>query len=259
MNSLEFGNVIDELCPRSLAEEWDNCGFQICFGDRQVKKVLVALEVTDTVIDEALNNGTDLIVTHHPLLFRNIKNVYDNDVIGNHLIRLIQEEISVFSCHTDFDKMDGGNGDYFGEILGMKNISRIQNDVSGFCRKGELPCEMTVSELKKHIADSVELDEKHIRTAGKTEGRIFKCAWCTGAGSEFADIAFEDGCQCFITGDLKYHEVQEASFLNRIFIDAGHYGTEKIFVPDMAALLRENTDGIEIIESVKDINPFTMI
>lgn len=260
MNILETGRMIYEICPSALSEDWDNCGFQICFGEKEVRKVLVALEVTDAVIDEAVKQEADMILTHHPLLFNGIKAIDDKNIIGNHIIRLVQEQISVYSCHTDFDKLDGGNNDYFGKILKMNNISKIDGDVQGFCRKGVLPEEMTPEQLKKHLAKCLGIADEFIRVAGNPEKKIRECAWCTGAGSDFIETAFADGCQCYITGDLKYHEIQEADFYGRTVIDAGHYGTEKIFTPNMAEKLRNLAgEKFQVIESCEDLNPFVLL
>ena len=259
MKVSELGKLIDSFCDPMLSEKWDNPGFQICFGEREVKRVLVALEVTDKVIEEAVNFNVEAIITHHPLIFGGINNIDQNKIIGNHIIRLIENHISVFSCHTDFDKMDGGNNDYLGKVLEMENVSKIDGDTEGYLRKGTLKEEMTVSGLRDHIAKCLGIDVEYIRVAGDTEKKVRKCAWCTGAGSSFMDTAFANGCDAYITGDTKYHEVQEADFLGRTVIDAGHYGTEKIFTPDMAEMLKERTTDIDVIMSELDVNPYRIV
>lgn len=259
MKISELGKLIDSFCNPVLSESWDNPGFQISFGEKEVKRVLVALEITEEVIEEAVNSKAEAIVTHHPLIFGGISSIDENKIIGNHIIKLIQNEISVFSCHTDFDKMDGGNNDYLGRVLEMEDICRIDGDTEGYLRKGNLKEEMTVAELRNHIAGCLEINPLHIRIAGDTEKKVKKCAWCTGAGSDFMDTAFADGCDAYITGDTKYHEVQEAEFLGRTVIDAGHYGTEKIFTPNMAAMLKERVSDIEVIMSEQNLNPYRII
>ena len=255
-----FGNLMESFCPAELAEPWDNCGFQIAFENKEVNRVLVSLEVTDKVIEEAVKHNAQVIVTHHPLLFTGLKEINDKNIIGNHVMRLIKEEISVYSCHTNFDKMENGNNDYFGKVAEMRETGPVEGDQSGFLRRGRLPYAMKPDELKTHLGKCLGINREHIRVAGKEDQIITDCGWCTGAGSEFADTVFSAGCQCYITGDLKYHEVQEAEFLSRTYIDAGHYGTEKIFTPNMAQQLREKTEGkITIIESETDINPFVLV
>ena len=258
MKTSKIGTYINEFCSPYLAEDWDNCGFQILLGDNDVRKVMVALEITGDVVEEAVKSDVQMIVTHHPLLFSNVKIINSNDIIGNHIIKLINNGISVFSCHTNFDKMEGGNNDYFGKIAGFSDIKKLLNDSSGFCRKGILPSPVTPEELVSHLAGCLGIDRKHIRIAGDNNKQIKTCAWCTGAGSDFINNAFEEGCDCYITGDLKYHEVQDAGMLGRCIIDAGHFGTEKIFVPNMAELLCKSIVGkeVQIIQSAEDINPF---
>ncbi len=257
MNTIDVAKAIEKFCNPGLAESWDNCGFQICFSNKPVKRILVALEVTDKVIKEALNSNMDMIVTHHPLLFGGLKKIEDKSIIGNHVIKLVEAEISVYSCHTNFDKMDKGNNDYFGKVLGFSDVTKINGDDSGFCRKGELTNTLKPENFSAYIAEALDIDKKYIRIAGDAEKEIKTCAWCTGAGSEFIEMAFADGCDCYITGDLKYHEVQEAEMMGRCIIDAGHYGTEKIFVPNMAQLLRKVIpEDIEVAESGENLNPF---
>ena len=117
MKISEVIRITDEICPPELAEEWDKCGWQIKCGDGDVTGVLTALEITGAVIDEAVSRGANLIITHHPMIFQGIKSVDVNTVLGNYIIRLINNGISVYSCHTDFDKAEGGNNDYIGEAL----------------------------------------------------------------------------------------------------------------------------------------------
>ncbi len=136
MKKNELIKTIEAFCPSATAEDWDNCGFQVNCGKEEIACVLVSLEVTNEIIDEAIEEGADFILTHHPLLFQGIKKIDNNDVIGNYIIRLIQNQISVYSCHTSFDKLPGGNNDYIGTLLELSNVRPFDND-NGFCRKRE--------------------------------------------------------------------------------------------------------------------------
>lgn len=249
--------IIEEISPGETAESWDNCGWQVkCAGDT-VKTVLVALEVTHQVIDEAVAEGAELILTHHPLLFSGVKKVDEGDVIGGYLFRLIQSGISVYSCHTSFDKAAGGNNDYLGKLLELENVRAFDRD-NGLCRKGETPFEITLAELMHRAAEAFAIDESQFRCVGELSDSIATVGWCTGAGSEFIKDAFEEGCDLYITGDLKYHEAQAAKEMGICVLDAGHYGTEKIFTENMAELLRGKCAGqdLDVLESALDLNPF---
>lgn len=259
MDKKKLIHIIENICPLSLAEDWDNCGFQIHCGSKEIQRVLVALEVTGDVIDEAEKVGAEMILTHHPLLFRGIKAVDNNDVIGNYIFRLIKAGIDVYSCHTNFDKADGGNNDYLGKLLNMQNIRPFDAD-NGFCRKGELAGEMALAELAAETAARLGIEAKYVRAAGNPTAAVKTTGWCTGAGTEFIADAAAEGCDVFITGDLKYHEAQLAKEMGMAVIDAGHYGSERIFTENMTELLKgslaEAGEALEVVPSEIEVNPF---
>ncbi len=249
---------MNTLCPPELAESWDNCGYQIRIGSGEIRRVLVALEVTGEVIDEAVRTEADLILTHHPLIFGGITSVDDNNITERMIIRLIKSDISVFSCHTSFDKVPGGNNDYLGKILGFEDVRPVDED--GFLRKGILPAAVKFAGFKEHAAEVLGVDKSFFSAVGDPESVILTAAWCTGSGAEYMRAAVDQGCDLFITGDLKYHDAQNAKAMGLCVLDAGHFGTENIFTPNMAELLSKELKrkGIrcDIIQSTIDINPF---
>lgn len=257
MNKKKLIQLIEEFCPSQTAEVWDNCGFQIDCGSEEINRILVSLEVTAEVIEEAKTLNADLILTHHPLLFNGIKKIERSDVIGAYVISLIRSGISVYSCHTSFDKLSGGNNDYVGHILELTDIRPFDRD-NGFCRKGKTAFDVTFMELIHRAAEAFSIDERHFRWVGDLTRPVETVGWCTGAGSDFLKDAVEEGCDLFITGDLKYHEAQLAKEMGMCVLDAGHYGSEKIFAENMAVLLQQRceNDDVEIIQSDIDINPF---
>ena len=118
-----FRAIMDSICPEDLAAEWDNSGFQISMpGDSVGERILVALDITDAIIDQAEMIGADTIVTHHPLFFDPLKSLSYDDNAGRYAIRLSAKGISVYSCHTNFDRMQGGINDEIGRLLGMRNV-----------------------------------------------------------------------------------------------------------------------------------------
>ncbi|MDD6043496.1 MAG: Nif3-like dinuclear metal center hexameric protein [Eubacteriaceae bacterium] len=257
MKKRDLVKVIQSFCPDYLAEEWDNCGFQIDNDREDVDRILVALEITDDVISEALENKADMIITHHPMLFLPIRNIDVKTIPGSYISKLIKGGISVYSCHTSFDKAENGNNDYIGRILDLENVRPFDKD-NGFCRKGETPFETTFAEFVYQVADAFQIDEKHFRYVGDKKRIINSIGWCSGSGAEFIDDAVREGCDLYITGDLKYHDAVAAKEKGICVLDAGHYGTEKIFVENMAELLqcRLRDEKVEIIQSIIDINPF---
>lgn len=254
----EFKNLIEEFSPIFLQESWDNSGFQIKTGSLPIKKVLVAMEITDTVIDEAIYYGADVIVTHHPLIFGGIKSVDSNDVTGNYIFKLIKNNISVYSSHTPFDKCAGGNNDYLAKLLHLCNVEKMQSDESGICRIGFVDGECSINEYIEQISSWLKIDKAYMKFTGCLDDEVSKIGICTGAGAEFTDLAFAEECDLFITGDVKYHQAQKAKEMGLNLLDIGHFGSEKIFTENMASFLRKNTD-LEIIESKTDLNPFVKL
>jgi putative NIF3 family GTP cyclohydrolase 1 type 2 len=114
--AISLNCTIQLLAPRELEEEWDNSGMQINMGNNEVSRVLVALEITKSLIAEAMMKGVDFIITHHPLLFNKIDQVDNNDIIGNYIIDLVKADISVYSAHTTFDEAFGGNNEYLADL-----------------------------------------------------------------------------------------------------------------------------------------------
>jgi dinuclear metal center YbgI/SA1388 family protein len=254
VNKGKFYRIIESICPSELAEDWDNCGIQIDTEYDDVDRVLVALEVTDQVIREAIDKNVDMIVTHHPLIFGSIRSVDCHDVTGGYVYQLIRNGISVYSCHTSFDALEGGNNDYLGNLLRLQEIERFETG-NPLCRKGVTPYEISLADFVRGMAASLGIEERKIAVVGDPAQTICTVGWCTGSGTEFIRDAAEEDLDLFITGDLKYHQAQEAKARGIAVIDAGHYGTEKIFVENMAELLSSKTK-CEIIRSRIDIDPF---
>ncbi len=250
----KLANLIEEFAPLSLQEEWDNSGFQIK-AKSEVSRVLVALELTSQVIDEAIEQKCDMILTHHPLFFEGIKLIDYGTVKGGFINRLIDEDISVYSSHTPFDICDGGNNDYIGKLIGAKDIMFIPGDEDKICRMSWVDS-AKMNDFIDLLADKLQMDKKYFNFTGDINATVNKVGWCTGAGSEFITLAKAAGCDTFITGDLKYHQAIEAKELGLNVIDCGHYGTEHIFIENMADKLKGA--DIEIIKSKVDANPFNL-
>ena len=260
--------ILNDITKPELSEAWDNCGFQVVNRKKEVNKILTALEITDSIILEAKAHDVDLIVTHHPMIFNSLNTVDSEDVIGNYIHNLIESEISVYSAHTNFDRISGGNNDYFGESIGAKNIKAVSFG-EDFVRTGEITKEdgnlLNCRELIERISESLCIEESCIRLVGSPDSSCEKICWCTGSGSEFIREAYNQGFDTYITGDIKYHDAMWAMEAGINLIDAGHYGTEKIFKENMAQCLKkvfsneEISNVPEIIVSVTDANPFCKI
>jgi dinuclear metal center YbgI/SA1388 family protein len=265
MKMSELIAEIEVIAPRELEEEWDNCGMQINMGCQDVEKVLVALEITKGVIAEAMMKEIDFIITHHPLLFYRIDVVDNNTITGNYIIDLIKAEISVYSAHTTFDSAFGGNNEYLADVLGLTRIRRIKNkrpimkgDVREFVtgRMGNFPEPITMEAACRLVEDALGI-KGELKTVGDPNKIISTVGLCTGSGGDAMIAAVKNGIDLFITGDVRHHEALIAREKGICLIDAGHYGTEKIFAVNFADKLRRNVGSkIQVIESETNTNPF---
>lgn len=257
MKKQEILKIIEEICPSSLQEDWDNCGMQVDAGPEEVSRILLALEASPAVIREAEEKHAQFLLTHHPLLFYSLKKIEPDDTEGRMVLQMVRAGITHYACHTSFDIMPGGNNDDLGAILGMQNI-RLLGDDEKICRRGELPEPLPFRTFIGYAAEKLGIDRKFLHACGDPDAMVQRAAWCTGAGAEFIKTAKDAGCELFITGDLKYHDAQAALQQGMNVLDAGHYGTEKIFPANMAEKLRSRIpeEECEILESELDLNPF---
>ena len=243
--------LMEDLAPARYAEEWDNPGLNIGDPDAEVKKILVALDATEKVIDEAVEKGADMIVTHHPLLFHAIKKINYDRPDGRKIIKLIKNDINMFAV--------------LAKMIGLKDLTLLTKGCEegiGIGKIGELEGDMTLGTLSVKIKEALGLDA--VRVIGNLSSKVKKAALCTGAGGEFMDDAIKAGCDVFITSDIRYHEAMDAIDKNISLIDATHYATENIIVPVLADYLRKKLENrgikdVEVLESSVDGQPFVHI
>ncbi|HHU18472.1 MAG: Nif3-like dinuclear metal center hexameric protein [Anaerovoracaceae bacterium] len=266
MSMNELIAEIEMIAPRELEEEWDNSGMQINMGNNEVSRVLVALEITKSLIAEAMMKGVDFIITHHPLLFNKIDQVDNNDIIGNYIIDLVKADISVYSAHTTFDEAFGGNNEYLADLIGLSRVRKINNRqiygrdqnreyIPG--RIGEFQEPITMEDACKLVENALNV-KGELRTVGNSNKIIRTVGLCTGAGGDTLVAAIKNGCDLFISSDIKHHEAQIAKESDVCLIDAGHYATEQIFTENFADKLRKNVGTkIQILESEIVSNPFS--
>ncbi len=252
--------ILEDIAAPQLAEDWDNCGFQIRTGREEYERILVCLEVTKSVIEEAKTVGADMILTHHPLLFTAIKKVDNKNITGNYVIELIREGISVYSVHTNFDKAAEGNNRYLARLLGLCDVEDMRTGTGPYDYMGCIGAfsrEITLRQAVKIICDALKLKEDDLRVVGEFDKRIKHVGLCTGSGAEFISRMAELGCDLYITGDIKYHDAQKAKECGLALIDAGHYGTEAIFTENAAVQLQTRIGAAaSVIPSTIDLNPF---
>lgn len=247
MNGRELLEKFNQLCPFSAAVEWDNSGFLIGNPDREVKKAALALDATESIIEEAVEKGADMIVTHHPLVFQPLKAVCSDDHLGKRVLKLIENKISLIALHTNFDICV--MADMAAEKLGITNCQVLEitgekdGKKEGFGRIGLLPRDMTIGELAEHVKERLELD--FVTVAGRKEEMVRKVAISTGAGKSGIGSCLENGVQVLITGDVDHHTAVDAMEIGLSLIDGGHFGTEKMFAGYMAEYFKREIPEVD--------------
>lgn len=357
--------VIEEKYPTNLAYDWDNVGLLVGDWDSEINKVLVSIEANEKLIEEAIENDIDLIVTHHPFIFSKIKRITTSELKGKLIHKLIKNDIAIYSMHTNFDIANEGLNDYFMSLLGIEkseildvtyseqlyklavyvpkdyadtvrlkmceagagfignyshcsfnidgkgtfmpkegtnpfigainsletveeikvetvvpkkvlnsvlnemlkshpyeevayDLYKIENkgEVFGLGRIAKLDKKMNLEELAQLVKEKLNMN--YIRVVGDLNSDITKIAVVTGSGSSYVKDAKKSGAQVLITGDLKYHEAQDASDIGMNIIDCGHFESEYIFKDIMKEFLDEKVD-LKVVQSEVDLNPIKTI
>ena len=269
----DAAEAVNAVAPVELQEEWDNSGLQIGFGENPAERILTCLDVRGEVVQEAAEQGASLIVSHHPLIFEPLSSVNDGTYRDRLVIELIQNEISVYACHTPFDKVKGGNNDILARRLGLTSVKNLAGEdvkspaamierkaPADMGRIGKLKKPLDFSQVIELVSRELQISLRQLHAVGELSAEIETVGICSGAGAEFLQMAREAGCDLFLTGDVKYHQAQEARSLGICLLDAGHYDTEKFFSAEMAQLLEKKLDEqAEVLVSRMDLDPFAIL
>jgi len=233
----EIESCLFHWAPAALAASWDNVGLLVGEPDRNVRRVLVALDVTAAVVEEAAAQGADLIVAHHPLMnchWAPVQTVRTDTRQGNIITGLIRNDIAAICMHTNLDAADGGVNDILAQTLGLSDIQPLCEDRIG--RYGTINCEIPLVEFTETVVKLLSCNGLRYVSGNSAVHRV---AVGGGACGEYISRAIEVGCDTFVTADLKYHDFLE--YVGRInLIDAGHFPTEQVICP---AIIRRLSDA----------------
>ncbi len=234
--------------PKELIDSWDNTGFQIGNEDKNIKKILLALDLDEKVHMKAISQGYDMIITHHPLIFRPLSSITTSDKETNIIYNLIREDIVVFNAHTNLDRADKGVNDQLANLFNLNNREALAKDLfqgeNTYGIVGSIE-EVDLALYLKLIKEKLACE--YLVVYGPIDRKVNKVALCGGSGSDFIKDAIEARADIYITGDIKYHDAQYAVGGGLTLVDAGHYHTEKIILPVIKDYLEKNIDEDIII------------
>lgn len=248
----EIIRIIEAEYPTELAYEWDNVGLLAGSPERDVKKAVLTLDITPSVVDEAVDFGADLIISHHPLIFSGIKNFSETDAKNKMYAKIIRNNICVYSAHTNMDTARRGINQYLAELFELDNTEPIDKK-TGLGRVGNIK-KITLFEFANTV--KARLNTPFLRISGNPEKEIKRVSIGSGACSELIPDSILLGADVLLTADVKYHTAIDAVSDGIAIIDAGHYPTEVVVI-DMLRQLLKNT-GI-LLKNSKNTDIFTII
>ena len=253
--------------PEELQYSWDNSSLNLGDLDQDINKIMLTLEITNRTIDEAIEKGVDLVISHHPFLMSKVNQIRTDTIKGGLIYKMIRNNISAYCMHTSYDMAEDGLNDYFFDLLGIKDRQVLDVESSldsyndgkeyGLGRLADLEKPIEIGDLISSLKDKLNID--HARYVGPKDLLINKIAVVTGNGSEFFQLAKSKGCDILITGDLKYHQAMDALDMGMALLDFGHYGTEHIFSKSVYNYINSISGDIEVLISERNIDTFTFV
>ncbi|MEF3168898.1 MAG: Nif3-like dinuclear metal center hexameric protein [Deltaproteobacteria bacterium] len=238
----DIWSAITEWAPREFAESWDSIGLQVGDPAAPVHKILVVLDPTENALGEAERTGADLVVAHHPLLFRPVTSLDISLPVPGLAARFLRSGIALLACHTNLDSVSGGVSDLLAGIMGLEGLEPLRPLAGGLPgglgRIGGLPEVLTLAEVVERLARS--LAEPCLRVVGDPKTPVRKIAVCGGSGSDLWPDVLSRRADLYVSAELKHHVAREAEYLQVALVDAGHFATEWLIVPALAEYLERS-------------------
>lgn len=250
----EIYKYIDSRAPFNSQSGFDNSGFLVGRGDKEVNRILVALDITEAVALEAVSLQADLVVSHHPVIWEGAKSVTDESILGRKLLALISNDIAAVCAHTNLDAAKGGVNDSLAAAIGLTETKLLKvygtyedGTEFGIEQVGILPGEpVSVIEFADHVKLKLQANGVRYADGGRP---VHKVAIGGGScSSSIKDVAAA-GCDTFVTADIKYDGFLDAVALGLNLIDAGHFPTENVVCPVLVSWLQEGFPDVEVIIS----------
>jgi len=270
----QVAGYMNMIAPVELAEEWDNVGLIIGDPQQSINKVLICLDVTTDVVDYAIEQKVDMIISHHPLIFSSIKRIVYGEWKSNLIYRLIESHISLYSAHTNLDYAKSGVNWSLARALKLENIrnagymKRIPSpgihleheEYYSLAKTGILKPPLKLTDFIEHVKQALNVD--HVRFVGKAEDlrnkEISKVMVFSGSFDEDILHYVNQEIDIIVTGDLKHHTAIEMLEKGICALDAGHFSTENIIVPVLAKMLKEKFPELDVIGKFDAIKPFIL-
>ena len=241
----DFLDLLEQVAPARFAEPWDNPGLQVGSYDQEVRKILLALDPTLKALASASKTGAQVLLTHHPLIFKPISRLEIHGYPHNVIFQAMKNEISVVAAHTNLDVAKGGMNDILAHMLELQHIevlSKTDEDKGvGLGRIGNLPEPTEFSFVVNNIKRALSIER--LRVVDHGDRMVRRLAVVAGSGGNLVPLASEKGADLLLTGDVSHHHALEAESLGIALIDGGHFHTEKAAFRNFAGHLMEELTG----------------
>ncbi|OQY10182.1 MAG: Nif3-like dinuclear metal center hexameric protein [Fusobacteriia bacterium 4572_132] len=244
---IKLKNIIRRLekkYPQRLKEEWDNVGLILGDSNQEIKKIQLSLDVTEEVIENAIKNKIDLIITHHPMIFGSLKKINNQTILGKKILKLLKNNISVYTLHTNLDSAKEGLNNYIVNKLGIQKseiLVKISEEGNGIGRIFKLSKKVLLLEYIDKIKAKLEIE--NIRVVYNENQKVQKIGIVNGSGASYIRKMKRAGVDLFITSDIKYHEALDSLEAGLPLVDIGHYESE-VFFSDL--IKKELPEDIEV-------------
>lgn len=256
----DIAGFIKRIAPPELAEDWDNVGMLLGSPERDIRTILLCMDITAKTVEEAIGCNADMILSHHPLIFRPLKSLNEEYPKAQIISKLIRSNICVYSAHTNLDAAVGGVNDRLAQVLELQEIdsgSCIDKEKFVNLQYGKIGVLKNPIELNGFISMVKDrLNTSYVRVIGYIDRKVEKVAVFSGSFDEGLFPLSRDMADVLVTGDIKYHTALDLLEAGLCVIDAGHFNTEKIVLPFLASSLKEQFPGIGIVVSNVEEDPF---
>ena len=256
MKIKEITDAIERFAPLALEEEYDNAGLVVGDPEREVGRALLAVDVTEEVLAEAEQEGCDLVVTHHPIVFHPLKRLNEADYVQRCVARAVRRDIALYACHTNLDSAPNGMSWRLAEMLGVGNLRVLQpsetGDGAGFGVVGELPEAVDTVEFMRIIQRRLEVSV--VRYSDIATSGVRRVAVCTGAGASLIGEARRAGADIYITADMKYNDFMTPDKALTV-ADIGHFESEYCAIEILFEIFSKNLRTFAVRKSRCSCNP----
>lgn len=248
--------ALNRLSPPDYACDWDNVGLLVGREEKEVKKVMVALDASKEIVADAVDKQVDMLVTHHPMIFSAMKQINENQFTSEKVLTLAENKIAYFAMHTNFDAVGGmaelAAGEQYLNLKEVKPIELCGDTGEGMGRYGKLPKPMTARQAAEYVKEKFGIPYVLLYQSGKEQDTVYdRIAVMPGSGKSQMKEVKKQGYSLYLTGDYGHHEGLDAMDMGLTVIDATHYGLEHIFIAYISQHLRKLFAGVgvEIIEA----------